>query len=327
MKPNNGKLFALFGVMVLVSALPVLLAADRGEIENATVGDDVLASIASCALGDVAMSISADGMLELAGVIGFALDDHGVATVELKRNGDFASDPVLVLRVPIVENGEGKLVAGGILEIAPGPGTVTLTIDHHAADAPRQDVGDTCRTYVPLPPDPPNPYCSGGCSLPSDTCGWVIVDDELARGAEGGERRPLPDLKPALTCDCGQHHTPSGGHRGFWYNETVQGGDTTLASLVPETVVGMLVMAALTEMGILRAEAWRSPAVASTMPALGPTAGASKTGVRRRVGRRKPSGRSSYNGDSLCIWFVDTDALLARPIGLATRWCGGVARG
>jgi len=209
------KLIVVLAVPLLFG-LPMLFAGDGKPLQDTTIPGDVLpADIVADALADVAMSFSEDGKLELAGIVSVQVDDAGVVTVEVERNGDFDLDPVLVLNVPLFDGPDGQLLARGIQEIAFGQDTVVLTIGEQATEE-REDVEDDCDNYhgncfMEYDLDTGHIGCGGSCRAPEiQMCGYKLMSmaADLQMSVQAGtsigdvrqQRRPLPTGSRVRCC-------------------------------------------------------------------------------------------------------------------------------
>lgn len=73
-------------------------------------------------------TIQEDGRWAIAGVVSMTKDVLGRNVIEVKKNGDFDTDAVLVLHVPLVELDTGEVVVTGIVSVKNNLDTWTLTL-------------------------------------------------------------------------------------------------------------------------------------------------------------------------------------------------------
>jgi hypothetical protein len=128
------------------------------------------------AFPDISWRASEEGTIELAGVQSFAVEETGRLVVELDRAGDFARDPVLRLRVPVVVESDGALAVGGLERLSLRGDTIVLRFEDSRGDS-GAIAATQCTMRKPIPCG--NPYCGGiGCDS-TDACSWKIDDVDL----------------------------------------------------------------------------------------------------------------------------------------------------
>ena len=195
------KSLLLCGVAISLAGLSVTLAADEPET---VIPIDPVAETVAELMADVSMAFTADHKLQLAGVVSVHVDDGGVTTVELKRNGDFDLDPVLTLTVPLVEDSSGQIVAAGIQEIRFAHESVVVTIQQESTG--HRDAGDADECEVVMPLSRGEPRCAQvTCPAPNDECKWIIKepDEDTGDGTARPQHSGMPPSAPTGSPDVG----------------------------------------------------------------------------------------------------------------------------
>ena len=124
-------------------------------------------------LDNVSMIISETGRMEIAGIVRFEYTETGDMIVEARENGDFGTDPVLVLKVPLEVTDEGAVVTTAIQAIGHSGQNPTLILRTGIQGAVAAASG--CQMKYDL--DNRKKFCEGECPQHIPLCGWAIDPD------------------------------------------------------------------------------------------------------------------------------------------------------
>lgn len=131
---HSKRLLALAVALILgAGAIEMATAEDRGSASRKARGGE---RVTDAVMPDpeaeegwrVTAALQEDGSWAIAGVVGLSKDEFGRNVIEVKKDGDFDTDAVLQLFVPLVELDNGEIAAGGIVNVQNNGETVTLTV-------------------------------------------------------------------------------------------------------------------------------------------------------------------------------------------------------
>lgn len=144
----------------------------------------------------VTAALQEDGSWAVAGVVGLSKDVLGRNVIEVKKDGDFETDAVLSLFVPLVELDTGEVVAGGIVSVKDNGDTVTLTVREVA---PLDDNAKPGAGKVVEPKPQKQDGCEGGfheghfiCIQYTEICTTICDKKDIIPGVQHCACNPTP---------------------------------------------------------------------------------------------------------------------------------------
>lgn len=104
-------------------------------------------------------------------MVALSKDALGRTVIEVKKDGDFRQDMVLVMPVRLVELESGEVVVGGITAVSFASDTLTLFMEDVSVGGVVLNT-EACGVILGTPPSCARQSCTKTCSLVAEGSSW-----------------------------------------------------------------------------------------------------------------------------------------------------------